>query len=40
MTKPKLVFRQLVDEDVEAFRDIRLEALQKYDLPPIIQSSF
>ena len=30
MTKPKLEFRQLTDEDVEAFRDIRLEALQKH----------
>lgn len=30
MTKPKLVFRQLTDEDVEAFKEIRLEALQAH----------
>ena len=30
MTKSKLEFRQLTDEDVEAFKDIRLEALQKH----------
>ena len=30
MTKPKLVFRQLMDEDVLEFKDIWLEALKKH----------
>lgn len=30
MTKPMLVFRQLTEEDVKSFREIRLEALQKH----------
>ena len=30
MTKPKLVFRQLTDEDVLEFKEIRLEALEKH----------